>query len=445
MDARRLAGTAGIAVLVALYASPSWRALGYLPAKVVVASGDDVRLGPNLPTALRARGEGGAAAALDLDGTRLGRAWRRLGRSGLEVRAVAPGRYVLDLGVLGVRVRRLEVDAAPATRLVPGGQSIAIRVRTAGVLVVGRSARGGVPVLWPWPLLPAGGLDPGDRIVAVDGRPLMGEAALRGAVARAGRARRALRLTVVRDGAVRALKLVPRRDRGGGYRLGVAVRDGLTGIGTLTLYDPASGVYAALGHRIQDGWVGQSVPVVGGRIEPATILGVRRGLVGRPGEKIGSARADASWGSVDGSGAYGIFGRLRAGVARARALPLATEDEVHAGDAELWTVVRGERVERFRIRIERADPAAPGGRGLVVRVVDPRLLRRTGGIVQGMSGSPIVEDGRLAGALTHVLVSDATRGYGVYAQWIWHEARHSVSCVANGIRSDRRTSTIGSG
>jgi|GEM_PF-2037294 len=431
MPWRTLAGILGVAVFLGALASPRWRALGYLPAHVAVDVGDRVRVGDRLPPQLRVRLRGPVP-------TGAGAPWHALGRDGhLDLRPDRTGRYFVTVGAFGVPLRTVAVDAVRPVRVVPGGQSIAIRVRTSGLLVVGRDG----PRL-PWGVGSA--LGPGDRIVAAEDRAVVGEAALRSAVERAGRRGSALHLAVVRDGRVEALAVRPRFDPvQGRYRLGVRVRQGLTGIGTLSFYDPSTGAYGALGHRIQDGWNGQAVPVAGGTIGSAPILGVRRGFAGRPGEKIGRVAPGAAWGVVRGSGAYGIFGRMGWRAAQPLAMPLATADQVHVGSAEMRTVVRGERVERFRIRIERIDRSAPGGRALVVRVIDPGLVARTGGIVQGMSGSPIVQDGRLAGVLTHVLVSDSTRGYGIFAAWMWSEATTAVR--ETDVSRDRHQATLRAG
>ena len=392
-----------------------------MPQRLTVDAGGSVRLAQALPAAAAVRSEAGAGAVA-LGDRALGARWRAVPRDrATEVTVRRAGRYYVDVGAFGVPLRRVEVDAVHTPRLVPGGQSIGIAVRTTGLLVVGASR----PAAWRWAGRSA--LRPGDRIVAAEGRPVGGVSDLESA-ARAVGGRRPLCLRVLREGRPERVCQRLRFDHARGrYRLGVAVREGLSGIGTLSLYDPSTGLYAALGHRIQDGWAGQSVPVAGGRIAPAPIERVRRGFVGRPGEKIGRVRDGRSWGTITGSGPYGIFGRLRPGAAGGRRLALATADQVHPGPAALLTVVHGQRVERFRVRIERVDLGAPGGRGIVLRVVDRGLLLRTGGIVQGMSGSPILQDGRLAGVLTHVLVSDSTRGYGVFATWMWQEAVDSAA------------------
>jgi stage IV sporulation protein B len=425
---RRLFGVGAIAALACAYLNPTWRALGYMPDRVAVAAGGSVRLAPALPNGVELRREPGPGR-LFLLGHALGRAWQAVPRRRpAELTADGPGRSIVDVGAFGLPMRRVEVDAVETPRLVAGGQSIGIAVRTAGLLVVGAARGAG----WRWPGGARSSLHAGDRIVAAGDRPIGDATALGVLVQDSGARSRALCMRVVRDGRPERICPRPRYDRAtGSYHLGVTVRQGLSGIGTLTLYDPDSGLYAALGHRIQDGWEGQSVPVAGGRITSAPIVEVRRGFVGRPGEKIGRVLERAPWGTISGSGPYGIFGRLVAARPQGPRLPLATADEVHVGPAALWTVVHGQRVEHFRVRIERVDLGAPGGRGIVLRVVDRGLIGRTGGIVQGMSGSPIVQDGRLAGVLTHVLVSDSARGYGVFAAWMWREAVDTDARDAN--------------
>jgi stage IV sporulation protein B len=167
------------------------------------------------------------------------------------------------------------------------------------------------------------------------------------------------------------------------------------------------------------------VPLNEGRIVPAVIAGVQRGRRGQPGEKIGLFhQTQGILGTIERNTDCGIFGRMLRAPGRmpAEKIPVATQDEVRPGPAEMLTVVSQQEVERFDIEIIRIRRTErPTSKGLVLRVTDPELLAQTGGIIQGMSGSPIIQDGRLVGVVTHVFVNDPTRGYGVLAEWMVSE------------------------
>lgn len=428
---RRVFGLAAALALTSVYSSPGIRHLGYLPTRVTLEAGQTDVVGPPLPAGLTARVSGSAAKAgtrvLDMDGRPVGRKWAPVAPGPARLFVARAGRYPIEIGALGIPLRSIDVQAVQTPVVVAGGDSIGIRVKTAGVLVMG-----GPALTAPRSLLRWSGLRAGDRIVGVDGAAVGNVGDLRRAVDRAGRYRQPVALRVVRQGETLRFRVRPALDRNAGrYRLGIRVREGLTGIGTLTLYDPRTRRFAALGHRVEDGMTGQSLPVVTGAVRPSAILGIERGVMGRPGEKIGILTSGTDLGQVTGGGHYGIYGYLRMPPHGPR-LPVATVDEVHPGPATIRTVVGGSHVEAFRIRIERVDKRAPGGRALVIRVTDPRLVAAAGGIVQGMSGSPIIQDGRLAGAVTHVLVSDSLRGYGVFALWMWEEALAETAHEAQG-------------
>lgn len=352
---------------------------------------------------------------------------------GVVVRFSRPGSVRLDLSLWGlVPLPPLVVEVVPPLELMPGGQSIGVLLSPRGVLVdrttVVRDARGR-------PHEPArkAGIEPGDLIVAADGATVSSVADLTAALRRAGEEGRGARLRVVRDGTEFATTVFPVAvpDRGGSaadavvegvagavrWVAGLMVREPAAGVGTLTFFDRPSGYFGALGHMIVES-SRQGIPLKGGRVVRAAITGVSAGTRGKPGEKIGSFQgAGATLGLIEQDTPVGIFGRLVAepppGQYR-EPLPVALGAQVREGPAMALTVLRGEKVEAFQIEIVRIRAlGVPPSQRLVLRVVDPRLLREAGGIVQGMSGSPIVQDGRLAGAVTHVAIQDPSRGFGV--------------------------------
>lgn len=426
MKGLKFAGVLAISMIFVAYSRPGVRCLGYLPSRIELPVGVTDRLAESLPSFVAA----GGPDALEVDGRSAAEAPPVGGRP-LTVMAVRPGAYRLVLRLGRVPVRTVAVRAVRTVHVIPGGESIGIALHMVGALILAdRPVPGPRRFIDPARLA---GLRPGDRILAADRLPIVGVEEFMRAVGEAGRKQKPLELSVSREGRLIRTAVKPAFDVAlGRYRIGVVVRDGLTGIGTLTFEEPSSRLYAALGHRVQQGARGRPIPITHGVVGEAPILSIRRSFFGRPGEKVGMLGAGLPWGDVKGNGPYGIYGRL-VGRLPGRTVPIATADEVKPGPALLRTVLSGRHVESFRIWIERVYPDAPDGRGLSLRVVDSRLLRKTGGIVQGMSGSPILQRGRLVGAMTHVLVGDSTRGYGVFAQWMWREVHSSAQTAISDV------------
>ena len=304
-------------------------------------------------------------------------------------------------------------DSAPRV-LIPGGRAIGVAIRTQGVLVVGAGDNG------------RDSLREGDMILSVNGVPLLESAMLTEAVNAAQG--QPLSLRISRSGQESDLLLTPRYDESSrAWRLGVWVRDSTAGVGTLTYYDPATGAYGALGHAITDSDTGSLLPVREGALMQAEIVDVRRGQRGAPGELRGSfLREQVTLGTVLVNTVFGIYGHLDAPTASAlypEGLPTASRGQVHTGAATILSTIAGQEACEYAIEItqvSRQSAAAP--KSMVLRVTDERLLSSTGGIVQGMSGSPILQDGRIIGAVTHVFVSDPTQGYGVFIDWMLQQS-----------------------
>ena len=200
------------------------------------------------------------------------------------------------------------------------------------------------------------------------------------------------------------------------------VRDSTAGVGTLTYYDPESGGYGALGHAITDVDTGVMFPVGEGAVYKNKVVSISRGQKGTPGELTGEFFENAvELGSIEKNTPFGVFGSADAemiGDAHyPEGLPVAGRGEVRTGSAQILSTVDGFGVKAYDCEIEKVySQSSPEARSMVIRITDPELLGKTGGIVQGMSGSPIVQDGKLVGAVTHVLVNDPTRGYGIFIE-----------------------------
>ena len=232
----------------------------------------------------------------------------------------------------------------------------------------------------------------------------------------------ALEVVYVRDGEQRQTLLTPVWDASAGqWRAGMWVRDSSAGVGTMTFVEEENGVFAGLGHPISDSDTGRSVALRSGEIVPCQIVGCTSGTIGSPGELKGRFLSTHALGTICINSENGVYGTTRA-VFSGQKMEMAFAQEVVPGDAEIWATISGETPQVYRVRIEKVSDASRT-RNMVIRVTDRRLLSQTSGIVQGMSGSPIVQNGRLVGAVTHVLVNDPTRGYGIFAETMLQQAR----------------------
>lgn len=317
--------------------------------------------------------------------------------------------------------KSVHVHVVPQNLVYVGGQSIGVRLESHGAMIVGFQRLG------PNQACPAADahLKLGDVIVRINQRNVTTASDIR-RLANLDSASDSLTLTVRRKNQQFAVPVQPVTDPQGVKHLGIFVRDKTSGVGTLTFYDPQHHRFGALGHMITDADTG--LPIDGtGRVYEAEITGVLKGEAGKPGEKRGRFNsASEEIGQIDKNTPFGVFGemdQLPTHLTSVREYPIALPSQVHQGPAEILTVLHGQKVEGFSVNIENVTRQAfPNTKSMILHVTDGRLLDETGGIVQGMSGSPIIQDGRLVGAVTHVFVSDPTRGYGVYAKWMLSEA-----------------------
>ena len=289
--------------------------------------------------------------------------------------------------------------AAGPERLVPLGKTVGLELETDGVYVVKLEGEDSPAQ--------SAGLRAGDRILSVNGAPLERAQALREQVKRGGQ----VILEIERNGSRMSFALEPEQ-REGSLWLGLRVRDRVAGLGTLTFYDPETGLFGALGHGVNDGG-GGLLEIRGGQAAEARLSGVRRGEIGAPGTLLGQGDPGPALGRVEQNTERGLFGHAADEALAGEALPLAARSQVRTGPAEILCSLEDGQTRRYSVEIEAVRLDAEQCRDLRLVVTDPRLLELTGGIVQGMSGSPILQDGRLVGAVTHVLVRDPTRGYGI--------------------------------
>ena len=282
--------------------------------------------------------------------------------------------------------------AASAATVIPGGGTIGLSLTVDGAAIVSFSRDEPKRA----------GLECGDVITAVDGRPIGGVTEVLAAVAASEG--RPLRLTVRREGETKDVRLAPVQAETG-WQLGLYLRDRLTGIGTVTYYEPDSGTFAALGHGVSEG--GALLPLKEGTALESEVVSVVRGQDGAAGTLHGAVAGGCVRGEISENTPQGVFGTMDAPDGQA-----VQTGTAHIGEAVIRSNVRGSEVEEFTVRI-RSVNARAAQKNLLIEVTDPALLEQTGGIVQGMSGSPILQDGKLVGAVTHVLLDDPATGYGI--------------------------------
>lgn len=311
----------------------------------------------------------------------------------------------------GAFAARLEAD-----RLVPVGHTVGIKLFSDGVVVIGlaevETASG--------TLTPGAdcGLQVGDVIEEANGTEVASSEQFAQLLQEGG----GLELSVSRGGEEVTLDAKPVLAEDGTYRLGAWIRDSIAGIGTVTFYDPATGTFGALGHGITDTDTGLLMPLGDGSVMAASVKAVKPGCAGEPGELKGSFDLSADLGQLHANTERGVFGTMDSCEFTSReAVPVASADQVHAGPAVILANVSGDGVEEYAVEITRVLSGG-SSRNLLLQVTDDRLIAQTGGIVQGMSGSPILQDGRLVGAVTHVLVDNPQRGYGILIENMLAEA-----------------------
>ena len=296
-----------------------------------------------------------------------------------------------------------------------GGQAIGVILKTEGVQIVGfekiPTARGTV-----CPAISAG-LREGDMICAVNGTEVADADAFSALCAEADRCV----LSCLRDGEPFSVTVIPETDDDGTKRIGAWVRDSTSGIGTMSFYDPETRTYAALGHGVTDVDTQKLISPAAGFLTEARITKIRKGDGNTAGELIGdfSVRPENSIATVERNTPFGISGKLGTfHDANARAVSIAPSSAAHKGDAYILSTIDG-TVTAYSVKVIRVDmQSSPETRGMMIEINDPVLLEKTGGIVQGMSGSPLIQDGRLIGVVTHVFLSRPTRGYCLYAEWM---------------------------
>ena len=294
--------------------------------------------------------------------------------------------------------------ASAARLLIPVGQVIGLEIKEDRVTIegfvstVGDAAR-------------TAGLKEGDRILSIDGKDIHCPEDVRLALQHSDGD---VDISVARGSTVKELELEP-SITADGPKLGIFLRQGITGVGTVTYYDPNSKTFGALGHGVNDK-SGNLVVMTQGAAYSATVDAIKKGKAGDPGQLMGSVTSKEPIAALSKNTLQGVFGKTELPF-RGEVLPTAEVSQIQTGPAIIRSTIQNGTVQEYSVEIMKIYPhSSADGRNMLLKVTDPRLLDTTGGIVQGMSGSPIIQDGKLVGAVTHVLVNDPTTGYGIFIE-----------------------------
>ncbi len=306
--------------------------------------------------------------------------------------------------ILMICVWLLSVSVSAVKMLIPVGQVVGLELCDNTVTVssfdeeLGASAK-------------RAGLQVGDRITEVNGHAIHTAEDIRYALDRSDGT---VEMTVIRNRKEDTIRFAP-SITSEGPKLGIYLKQGVTGVGTVTWYDPDTGKFGTLGHGVNNAR-GELLKMVSGSAYKATVISVRKGACGEPGQLMGALKDAKPLGTLYKNCIQGVFGKTENGWS-GEPLPVGTAKDVKAGPAIIRSTVQGDRTQEYSVEILKVYPnGGASGRNILLHITDERLLNATGGIVQGMSGSPIIQDGKLIGAVTHVLVNDPTTGYGIFIE-----------------------------
>ncbi len=309
----------------------------------------------------------------------------------------------------------LSVAFASERQLIPGGHTTGIKLFANGVIVV-RTVPVDTKTGSSHPAKTAG-LKEGDLILKINGKAVDTNEELKAEIEKNHGV--ATEIVFKRGVETKTVRVTPAQSKDGEYQLGLWVRDSMAGIGTVTFIDPESHEFGALGHGICDVETNQLISMRAGAVMESKVKEVHVGKAGSPGELVGDYELHEDSGVVCKNTDQGIFGRFtkECDWMKRKALPIAERDDVKLGSATILSNVDGNDVCEYQIEITKLfEEQEENGKSMMIRITDPKLIEKTGGIVQGMSGSPIIQNGKLVGAVTHVLINDPLVGYGIFIE-----------------------------
>jgi len=309
--------------------------------------------------------------------------------------------------------------------VVPSGESIGVKIESKGILVVGLSTITDINGKKVSPAADSG-FAVGDKILKINDENIENEKDIIRIINDQANKGKKLKVTVERKGRLLELTIKPAQSNEDKlYKMGLWVRDNIAGVGTMTFYDPYTREFGALGHGITDIDSGVLIDIDKGSILKSKVISIQQAKKAAPGEIVGLfTDSRGTYGTIKKNTAFGIYGVLEKNMIdrKGPAIPVALSTQVKEGPAKILTTIEGNKIEEFDIEIQKIfRQSSANSKSMIIKITDERLIEKTGGIVQGMSGSPIIQNGMLVGAVTHVLINDPLRGYGIFAEWMIKE------------------------
>lgn len=322
-----------------------------------------------------------------------------------------------NLSLFGFNLKKVKTNILSTTKVVPVGRLVGLKLYTQGVLIVGMNEIKGYDNRIYKPYEEAG-LEQGDSIIEINDVEVNSTEELMSCVSKCRG--KTIDVTYIKDGKVLETQITPVKTSDNTYKLGLWVRDAEAGIGTVTFYDKETNSFAALGHGIQDIDTGELVEISSGEFVTANILDIEKGERENPGRIEGTIEDGTKIGEIYSNTDFGVYGTTTniAGldISNTQEIEVASRSEIKIGKASIFCTLEDGKREEYEIEIQKIYiNNNENNKSMVVKVTDEELLEKTGGIIQGMSGSPVIQNGKLIGALTHVLVSDPSKGYALFA------------------------------
>ena len=326
--------------------------------------------------------------------------------------------YKIELKLFGsLNLKTINVTKIKDFEVIPSGDVIGLKLYTNGVLIVGMSEieDSNKNKIKPYEKID---IKEGDTIIQIDDKEIDSVRTLKQVVNKSEG--KSLCLSLVRDGTVFTSNITPAKVGKAEYRLGLWVRDAATGVGTLTYYSPSNNTFGALGHGISDTDTGKLIDIESGDLVTSKIMSITKGIAGQAGELRGTIINQPTIGTVNKNTNFGIFGKIsdlnNIDFDYSKKMKVALRNEITVGKAEILCNIDGGEEEKYEIEIQKIFfDNNNDNKSFLIKVVDEDLIKKTGGIVRGLSGAPIIQNGKFIGAVTNVLVANPEIGYGIFA------------------------------
>ena len=328
--------------------------------------------------------------------------------------------YIINYKLFNLfNIKKLKVNVLEPDRYFAGGETLGFSLQSNGVILIGGNyilSKNGIERPFE-----NSGLKTGDIITHINGIEVNNVDDIAQVLSTCNGEK--VKLSVKRNGELSEIFIEPALDRiTNTYKLGLWIKEDAVGIGTLTFVNATTKRFGSLGHSINDSETNECIDVSGGNIYESKILGIKKGKSGKAGELIGTFSRENVIGSVDKNCEYGVYGfvdDVENFIVDKTSIDIGGRLSAKPGKAQILSCLDGETIETYDIEIIKTNfQSSCNEKSMVIRVTDKDLIEKTGGIVQGMSGSPIIQDGKLIGAVTHVFVNDATKGFGIYIDWM---------------------------